>query len=98
MKINFDNLIQTFILGQMKQLVNALPFRFCQNKIALVEKENTADFEAMQYLIENDWNLMVSKVQDTLALKRKMPDGQLMDLHGKKIVYHDKFAKNPKIQ
>ena len=42
MKINFDNLIQTFILGQMKQLVNALPFSFCQNKIALVEKENTA--------------------------------------------------------
>ena len=82
----------------MKQLVNALPFSFCQNKIALVEKENTADFEAMQYLIENEWNLMVSKVQDTLALKRKMPDGQLIDLHGKKIVYHDKFAKNPKIQ
>ena len=80
-----------------------LPFKPCQNKIALVEKENEQDYDAIQYLIENDWNLEVTKcldpevAQKTWQLKRKMDDGQVRDLPGKRITYHEKYSKIPKI-
>ena len=84
-------------------MVNGLlPFEFCHNKIALVEKENKKDYIAMQYLIENAWNLVVTKCLDqeaenTWELKQKMDGGQLRDLPGTRKVYHDQKAKNPKI-
>ena len=80
-----------------------LPFKPCQNKIALVEKENEKDYDAIQYLIENDWNLEVTKcldpevAQKTWQLKRKMEDGKVRDLPGRRITYHDKYSKIPKI-
>ena len=83
-------------------MVNAaLPFEFCQNKIALVEKENSQDYVAMQYLVENKWNLIVNQCQsdqaeDKWELKRKIPNGQTINLIGERIVYHEKNAKNPK--
>jgi len=89
--------------AKVKQLVNGiLPFEFCHNKIALVEKENKKDYIAMQYLIENAWNLVVTKCLDqeaenTWELKQKMDGGQLRDLPGTRKVYHDQKAKNPKI-
>jgi len=89
--------------AKVKQVVNGLlPFEFCHNKIALVEKENKKDYIAMQYLIENAWNLVVTKCLDqeaenTWELKRKMDGGQLRDLPGTRKVYHDQKAKNPKI-
>ena len=51
----------------------ALPFKFAQNKIALVEKENETDYIAMQYLIENDWNLVVTKSMDPELQKAPNP-------------------------
>ena len=80
-----------------------MPFKFVQNKIAIVEKENEKDYVAIQYLIENDWNLEVTKcldpevAQKTWQLKRKMDDGQVRDLPGKRITYHEKYSKIPKI-
>ena len=81
----------------------ALPFKFPQNKLALVQKENEKDYKAIQYLVNNDWNLVVTKCMDpkdsqTWQLKQKMSDGQLRNLVGIEKVYHDKYAKNPKIQ
>ena len=92
------------ILGQLKTWINkALPFEPCQNKIAVVEKENKTDYVAIQYLIEHDWNLEVTKcldpekAQKTWQLKRKMDDGELRNLPGIQKVYQDKFSKVPKI-
>ena len=99
------NVITIFFLGQVKQWVNnTLPFEPCHNKIALVEKENATDYVAMQYLIDNNWNLEVSKcldpekAQKTWELKRKMDDGQVRNLPGIRRVYQDKYSKIPKIQ
>ena len=80
-----------------------LPFNFTQNKVALVQEENEKDYKAIQYLVNNDWNLVVTKCMDpkdsqTWQLKQKMSDGQLRNLVGIEKVYHDKYAKNPKIQ
>ena len=80
----------------------ALPFKFAQNKIAIVEKENPKDYTAMQYLIDDNWSLVVTKCMDprgsqTWQLKQKMSDGQLHNLVGIEKVYHEKYAKNPKI-
>ena len=91
------------ILGQLKTWINkALPFEPCQNKIAVVEKENKTDYVAIQYLIENDWNLEVTKcldpekAQKTWQLKRRMDDGELCNLPGIQKVYQDKFSNRPK--
>ena len=80
-----------------------LPFKFTQNKLALVQKENKKDYKAIQYLVNNDWNLVVTKCMDpkgsqTWQLKQKMSGGQLRNLVGIEKVYHDMHAKNPKLQ
>ena len=89
------------ILGQLKTWINkALPFEPCQNKIAVVEKENATDYVAIQYLIEHDWTLEVTKCLDpekAWQLKRKMNDGELRNLPGIQKVYQDKYSTNPKI-
>ena len=93
-----------FFKAKVKQLLKgALPFKFAQNKIALVEKENETDYIAMQYLIENDWNLVVTKSMDPEGsqpwqLQQKMSGGQLRNLVGIRKVYYEKYAKNPKCQ
>ena len=79
-----------------------LPFKFVQNKIAIVEKENEKDYVAIQYLIENDWNLLLTKCTDQDAekkweLKRKIAGGPIYELVGTRKVYYDHNAKNPKI-
>ena len=78
-----------------------LPFKLYQNKIALVEKENQKDYIAMQYLIENDWNLVVTKSMNpegsqSWQLQQKLSSGQLRNLDGIRKVYYEKCAKNPK--
>ena len=87
--------------GALPQL---LPFKFVQNKIAIVEQENETErnYVAMQYLIENDWDLVLTKCMDqeaekTWELKQKIAGGKLRDLVGIRKVYHDHNAKNPKI-
>ena len=55
----------------------------------------------MQYLIENDWNLVLTKCMDQEAekkweLKRKIAGGQLCELVGIRKVYYDQRAKCPK--
>ena len=91
-----------FFKAKVKQLLKgALPFKFAQNKIALVEKENETDYIAMQYLIENDWNLLVTKSiegSQPWQLQQKMSGGQLRNLVGIRKVYYEKYAKNPKCQ
>ena len=107
MKLLFDTIF--FPEAKAKQLVKkafvrpyfTLPFKFVQNKIAIVEKENETDYIAMQYLIENDWNLVVTtKDQEdgkTWELKQKIgAGGQLRDLVGTRKVYYDRHAKSPK--
>ena len=97
--------VKFIFLGQIKKWINdSFPFfEPCHNKIALVEKENDTDYVAMQYLIDNNWNLEVSKcldpekAQKTWELKRKMDDGQLCTLPGIQKVYQDKYSKIPKI-
>ena len=106
MKLLFDTIF--FPEAKAKQLVKkafvrpyfTLPFKFVQNKIAIVEKENETDYIAMQYLIENDWNLVVTTKADqedgkTWELKQKI-GGQLRDLVGTRKVYYDRHAKKPK--
>ena len=91
-----------FLKAKVKQLMKgALPFKFAQNKIALVEKENETDYIAMQYLIENDWNLLVTKSiegSQPWQLQQKLSGGQLRNLVGIRKVYYEKYAKNPKCQ
>ena len=79
-----------------------LPFKLRRNKIAIVEQETRTDYIAMQYLIEKDWNLEVTKCEDqeagkTWNLKQKLADGQLRDLVGVRKIYYDKNSKHPKI-
>ena len=77
-----------------------MPFKFVQNKIAIVEQENETDYVAIQYWIENDWNLVLTKCEEQEAekkwvLKQKIA-GQLCELVGRRKVYYDNRAKNPK--
>ena len=68
----------------------------------MVEKENKTDYVAIQYLIEHDWNLEVTKcldpekAQKTWQLKRRMDDGELCNLPGFQKVYQDKYSNRPK--
>ena len=80
-------------------LPNFLPFNYVQNKIAIVEQENEEDYIAMQYLIENDWTLLLTKSMEAgkiWDLKRKIAGGPTYELVGKRKVYYDQKAKNPK--
>ena len=77
-----------FFKAKVKQLLKgALPFKFAQNKIAIVEKENPKDYTAMQYLIDDNWNLVVTKSMDPEGsqpwqLQQKLSGGQLGNLVG----------------
>ena len=102
MSIKLKKIRPLFFAAKLKQLFHQLlPFKFVQNKIAIVEKENETDYIAMQYLIENDWNLVLTKCMDQEAekkwiLKRKIAGGQLCELVGIRKVYYDQRAKFPK--
>ena len=53
----------------------------------------------MQYLIENDWTLLLTKSMEAgkiWDLKRKIAGGPTYELVGKRKVYYDQKAKNPK--
>ena len=69
-----------------------------------MEKENTEDYVAMQYLIDDKWNLEVTKCPDpetaekTWQLKRKMDNGEVRNLPGSRKVYQEKYSKIPKSQ
>ena len=68
-----------------------------KSKIALIEKENAVDYITKQYLIENDWNLLITKGMDPeespWQLQQKMSDGQLRDLVGYRKVYLENYSK-----
>ena len=63
--------------------------------------EDTSDYYAMQYLLEDGWDLLVTKSVDSEVsrwrLQQKMSNGQLRDLVGSRRVYLDKYSKHPKI-
>ena len=67
----------------------------------MVEKDITTDYITMQYLIEDGWNLVITKGMDPeespWQMQQKMSDGQLRDLVGYRKVYYEKNCKNPKI-
>ena len=67
----------------------------------MIEKENAFDYITKQYLIEDGWNLVVTKGMDPeespWKMQQKMSDGQLRDLVGYRKVYLDKNSKIPKI-
>ena len=86
----------SLFVGQLKQWLK--PFNPCHNKVALVQDEKFQKYEVMQYLVENEWNLVVQKsltTQQKWELMRKMDDDTLQNLHGTTKIYDDKFAKNP---
>ena len=98
--------VKFIFLGQIKKWINdSFPFfEPCHNKIALVEKEHSTDYVAMQYLIDDNWNLVVTKCLDpektekTWQLKRKMDSGEVRNLPGVRKVYQEKYSKIPKTQ
>ena len=70
--------------------------------IAIVEKENREDYVAVQYIIQDQWDLHVSKNQESSedcewVMHRKTPDGEMILLKGTRKIFHDSKAKNPKI-
>ena len=90
-----------YLLNSMNNMI-ILRFKLRRNKIAIVEQETRTNYIAMQYLIENDWNLEVTRCKDqeageTWELKQKLADGQLRDLVGVRKIYYDKNSKYPKV-
>ena len=72
--------------------------------MAIVEKENPNDYIAMQYVIENKWELHISRNEnvsednpDVWIMKRKTPEGQMVLMQGKRKVFDSSKEKFPKI-
>ena len=95
---------QSFEHYSLNSARSLLKFKRCYktNKIALIEKENYRDYIVMQYFVENDWNLVVTKCVDqearkTWDVKQELASGQLRDLGGVRKIYYEKYCKNPKM-
>ena len=80
-----------------------LSFLWPQNMVAIVEKENQNDYIAVQYVIQDHWELFISRnVNDdgdgnVWMVKRKTPEGQMMLLKGKRQVFRTSNEKNPRL-
>ena len=74
----------------------------CSYKIAIVEKEYDQEYDTTQYSIKNKWTLVISKNPESGAtsqwiVRRKLDNGQMMVLKGKRVTYYDRYCSNPKI-
>ena len=80
-----------------------LSFLWPQNMVAIVEKENQNDYIAVQYVIQDHWELFISRnVNDdgddnVWTLKRKTPEGQMILLKGKRQIFRTSNEKNPRL-
>ena len=67
-----------------------------------MENETNDEIFAIQYLIQNNWELVVTKNPDSVSqpqwiLKRRKTDGNLEIPEGIPKVYFNKNCKNPKL-
>ena len=81
-----------------------LNFIWAHNKVAIIEQENELDYVTYQYLVEDGWNLVLSKNEQkfnsddpTWILKRIETSGEQVCLPGKKKRYLDAKCKTPKV-
>ena len=73
--------------------------------ISIVEKENRHDYIAVQYVIQNQWELLVTRNVndngdgDVWKVERKTPEGQMILLKGKRQIFRagPQNEKNPKL-
>ena len=70
--------------------------------ISIVEKENRNDYIAVQYVIQDKWELHITRNPDVndenvWMMQRKTPEGQLISLKGKRKIFDDSKSKCPKI-
>ena len=69
--------------------------------IAIVEKENRNDYIAVQYVIQDKWELHITRNPDVndenvWMMQRKTPEGQMILLKGKRRIFDDSKARCPK--
>ena len=74
----------------------------CSYKIAIVEKEYAQEYDTTQYSIKNKWTLVISKNPESGAtsqwiVRRKLDNGQMVVLKGKRLTYYDRYSSAPKI-
>ena len=81
-----------------------LSLPWSQNTFSIVEKENRNDYIVVQYVIDNKWELLITrndnKDEDDKVWKveRQTPEGQMILLKGKRQVFQAGAPneKNPK--
>eukprot|EP00093_Oithona_nana_P000306 00306.XXX_349_878_1 [CDS] Oithona nana genome sequencing. len=82
-----------------------LSFPWAQNMVAIVEKENPHDYIVVQYVVQNNWELYVTRdLNDNgdgnvWMVQRKSPEGQMILLNGKRQIFRAGAPneKNPKL-
>ena len=82
-----------------------LSLPWAQNTFSIVEKENRNDYIVIQYVIDNKWELLITrndnKDEDDKVWKveRQTPEGQMILLKGKRQVFQAGAPneKNPKL-
>ena len=73
--------------------------------VAIVEKENPHDYIVVQYVVQNNWELYVTRdLNDNgdgnvWMVQRKSPEGQMILLKGKRQIFRAGAPneKNPKL-
>ena len=70
--------------------------------IAIVEKENREDYVAVQYVVEDKWELHISKNQESTddpvwTMHRKTPEGEMILLKGKRRIFEASKEKHQKL-
>ena len=80
-------------------LLGKLPFKWLNNKLAVVEEETDAEYIAYQYFIRNKWTLKVIQNPNPgpkWILKKKNENGDFVTLFGKQKSYPECKEKIPK--
>ena len=78
---------------------------WAQNTFSIVEKENRNDYIVIQYVIDNKWELLITRndnedEDDNIwKVERQTPEGQTVLLKGKRQVFQAGAPneKNPKL-
>ena len=80
-------------------LLGKLPFKWLNNKLAVVEEETNAEYIAYQYFIRNKWALKVIQNPNPgpkWILKKKNENGDFVTLFGKQKSYPECKEEIPK--
>ena len=69
--------------------------------VAIIERETDEDYVAVQYVVQNNWELHLTKSKDANGdvwiMHRKTPEGEMVLLKGKRKVFEAAKEKHPKL-